>query len=100
MATRSPEGVTQLLERWSHGDEEALAPICVASVVNTRCSPLPHIRDIPQADRSGSSKLAAVARCAGILGEILSSLEPGKSVADVVDEKIPSYKVVYRSSEE
>jgi RNA polymerase sigma-70 factor, ECF subfamily len=24
MATRSPEGVTQLLERWSEGDEEAL----------------------------------------------------------------------------
>lgn len=24
MAARSPEGITQLLERWSHGDEEAL----------------------------------------------------------------------------
>ena len=24
MATHSPEGVTQLLEKWSHGDEEAL----------------------------------------------------------------------------
>lgn len=27
MATRSPEGVTQLLERWSHGDEEALGQL-------------------------------------------------------------------------
>jgi len=24
MATRSPEGITQLLERWSKGDDEAL----------------------------------------------------------------------------
>src|SRR5207247_5634901 len=24
MATRSPQGITQLLERWSQGDEEAL----------------------------------------------------------------------------
>lgn len=27
MATRSPEGVTQLLERWSQGDEEALGQL-------------------------------------------------------------------------
>lgn len=27
MATRSPEGVTQLLERWSEGDEEALGQL-------------------------------------------------------------------------
>ena len=27
MATRSPQGVTQLLERWSQGDEEALAQL-------------------------------------------------------------------------
>ena len=27
MATRSPEGITQLLERWSEGDEEALGEI-------------------------------------------------------------------------
>lgn len=27
MATRSPEGITQLLERWSEGDEEALGEL-------------------------------------------------------------------------
>ena len=27
MATRSPQGITQLLERWSEGDEEALAEL-------------------------------------------------------------------------
>jgi RNA polymerase sigma-70 factor (ECF subfamily) len=27
MATRSSQGITQLLERWSHGDEEALAQL-------------------------------------------------------------------------